>query len=128
MPESNKNITKTVTERHSEEKLLSAGVLRFHKQLIVLTHIIVFAVSLMMAFLLANNMRFESEWFLYQYPRLLLLFIIIKLPTRTSSTPIIESAVQWYPSKIVENAKATSGKISVTYAALSAPIRPIKVR
>jgi FlaA1/EpsC-like NDP-sugar epimerase len=55
-------------------------VLRFRKQIIVLVHIGVFALSLMMAFLLVNNMQFTAEWFLGQYfPKALILFIIIKM-------------------------------------------------
>ncbi len=55
-------------------------VLRFRKQAIILVHIGIFAIGLMMAFLLVNNMQFQSEWFLGLYPKTLLLFIIIKLP------------------------------------------------
>jgi FlaA1/EpsC-like NDP-sugar epimerase len=33
----------------------------------------------MMAFLLVNNMQFQREWFVTQYPRLLVFFIIVKL-------------------------------------------------
>jgi FlaA1/EpsC-like NDP-sugar epimerase len=54
-------------------------ILRFRKQAIVLVHIVIFAISLMMAFLLVNNMQFQNEWFLKLYPKTLLLFIIVKL-------------------------------------------------
>lgn len=77
MPESDRDTIKT--EPQPEEKLLSTGILRFRRQLIMLAHIIVFAVSLMMAFLLTNNMRFESAWLLHKYLWLLPWFIIIKL-------------------------------------------------
>jgi FlaA1/EpsC-like NDP-sugar epimerase len=56
-----------------------AVLLRFRKPLIILAHIIAFAASLMLSFLLANNMQFRSYWLIGQYPLLLLFFIIIKL-------------------------------------------------
>jgi len=55
-------------------------LLRFRKPMIVLAHIVAFAISLMLSFLVAKNMRLERGWFVNQYPALLLLFIIIKLP------------------------------------------------
>ena len=80
MPESNENIEKSAAEQQiSGSKMPLAGVLHFRKPLIVIAHIAVFAISLMMAFLLANNMQFRSAWLLYQYPKLLLWFIFIKL-------------------------------------------------
>jgi len=54
-------------------------LLRFRKPLILLTHIIAFAASLMLSFLLANNMQFKHRWLVEQYPLLLFFFIIIKL-------------------------------------------------
>ena len=56
-------------------------MLRFRRQIIMLAHIVVFAASLMMAFLLVNNMQFstESNWLFVQYPKLLLCFLIIKI-------------------------------------------------
>ena len=54
-------------------------LLRFRKPLILLTHIITFAVSLMLSFLLANNMQFKHRWLVEQYPVLLFFLIIIKL-------------------------------------------------
>jgi len=56
-----------------------AVLLRFRKPLIILAHIIAFAASLMLSFLLANNMQFRSRWLVGQYPLLLLFFVIIKL-------------------------------------------------
>ncbi len=55
-------------------------LLKFRKPLIVLVHIVAFSVSLMLAFLLANNMQFRQDWFVEQYPFLLVFFIIVKLP------------------------------------------------
>jgi len=56
-----------------------AVMLRFRKPLIMLAHLAAFAVSLMLAFLVANNMQFRRTWLLEQYPTLLLLFLIIKV-------------------------------------------------
>ncbi len=57
----------------------SASLLRHRRPLIILAHIAIFAASLMLAFLLANNMQFKSSWLVEQYPTLLLFFIIIKV-------------------------------------------------
>lgn len=56
-----------------------ALLLRHRRPLIILAHIIAFAASLMLSFLLANNMQFRRSWLVEQYPTLLLFFIIIKL-------------------------------------------------
>ncbi len=55
------------------------ALLYYRKPLIILAHVVVFAASLMLSFLLANNMQFKRNWLIEQYPLLLLLFIIIKL-------------------------------------------------
>ncbi|MHC4753862.1 MAG: nucleoside-diphosphate sugar epimerase/dehydratase, partial [Planctomycetota bacterium] len=59
----------------------AAILLRLRRPLIVLAHIMAFAMSLFLAFLLANDMRLltDSNWLLGQYPRLLLYTIVIKL-------------------------------------------------
>ncbi|MFC1738020.1 polysaccharide biosynthesis protein [Planctomycetota bacterium] len=54
-------------------------LLRFRRALIILVHIIVFALSLMFSFLLLKNMQFRTEWLTKQYPILLSFIIIIKL-------------------------------------------------
>lgn len=54
--------------------------LKLRRPLIILTHIFVFAIALMLSFLMASNMQFKSSWLVEQYPILLALFIIIKLP------------------------------------------------
>ncbi|HBG78484.1 MAG TPA: polysaccharide biosynthesis protein [Phycisphaerales bacterium] len=59
--------------------VLPIGVLKFRRQIITLIHVGIFAGSLLMAFLLANNMQFRNDWFLGQYPRLLLLFLLVKV-------------------------------------------------
>ena len=55
------------------------ALLRYRKPLIILAHIVAFAASLMLSFLLAHNMQFRRSWLVEQYPLLLLFFIIIKL-------------------------------------------------
>ncbi len=55
-------------------------LLTFRKPLIILAHVLAFAVSLMFAFLVANNMQFRRDWLVEQYPFLLLFFLAVKLP------------------------------------------------
>jgi len=57
-----------------------ATLLKLRKLLILLAHIAAFAVSLLLSFLLINNMQLKHDWLVEKYPLLLLLFIIIKLP------------------------------------------------
>ncbi len=66
-------------QRPAKVPMPPAVLLRFRKPLIILAHIIAFAASLMLSFLLANNMQFRSRWLVGQYPLLLLFFVIIKL-------------------------------------------------
>jgi FlaA1/EpsC-like NDP-sugar epimerase len=54
-------------------------LLRYRKFLIIFAHIVAFAASLMLSFLVANNMQFRRDWLINQYPLLLFFFIIIKL-------------------------------------------------
>ena len=53
-------------------------ILRFRKPLIILAHIIAFSASLMLSFLILNDMKFPGLWFKH-YPRFLPLFIAVKL-------------------------------------------------
>jgi FlaA1/EpsC-like NDP-sugar epimerase len=55
-------------------------LLTFRKPLIILAHIAAFAASLMLSFLVTDNMQFRHEWLVEQYPFLLLLSLSIKLP------------------------------------------------
>ncbi len=57
-----------------------ATLLKFRKILIICGHLLCFAAALMLSFILANNMQFNRTWFGEQYPKLLVFFIIIKLP------------------------------------------------
>jgi len=82
MPDSNEN-TELKDEDKDLHKLSSfhpTALLRFRKPLIILAHIVAFAASLMLSFLLANNMQFRQSWLVQQYPLFLVFFIIIKLP------------------------------------------------
>ena len=78
MPDLNKQLKK---ENQISSEVLTPPVmlLKIRKPLIIITHVIVFAGSLVMSFLLANNMQFRREWLVDQYPLLLLCFIVIKL-------------------------------------------------
>jgi len=53
-------------------------LLRVRRPMIVLAHIVAFASSLMLSFLVVQNMQFRAEW-LELYPALLMFFLIIKL-------------------------------------------------
>ncbi|UCG55624.1 MAG: polysaccharide biosynthesis protein [Phycisphaerales bacterium] len=55
-------------------------LLAFRKPLIVLAHVLAFATSLMLSFLVANGMQFSWDWLQGQYPALLFFVLIIKLP------------------------------------------------
>jgi FlaA1/EpsC-like NDP-sugar epimerase len=59
--------------------LSPSALLTFRKPLIILAHINAFAVSLLLSFLVVNEMQFKRAW-LDIYPNLLILFLIIKLP------------------------------------------------
>ncbi len=49
------------------------------RPLIILAHVLAFALSLMVSFLVANHMQFEREWLVRQYPSLLLAALMVKL-------------------------------------------------
>jgi len=81
MPEINRNINPDNKEQKVPE--FSTGflgiLLRIRRPMIVLAHIIAFAFSLMLSFLVVQNMQFRAEW-LKLYPALLMFFLIVKLP------------------------------------------------
>ena len=82
MPDSNTN-PQTVDENQNVSGLSespASALLTFRKPLIVLAHIIAFAASLMLSFLVVQNMQFKRTWFVDLYPRLLPLFLAVKLP------------------------------------------------
>jgi len=82
-PKNNPALKISAGQNSPELSVPPAALLTFRKPLIILAHIVVFAASLMLSFLLANNMQFRPEnkpdWLVQQYPLLLLFFIIIKL-------------------------------------------------
>ena len=57
-----------------------AILLRFRRALIVMTHVFVFAASLMLSFLVIHNMQFKRAWFIDIYPILLIFMLAVKLP------------------------------------------------
>jgi FlaA1/EpsC-like NDP-sugar epimerase len=69
---------KSKSQNPSKSSMPTEVLLRYRKFLIIFAHIVAFTVSLMLSFLVANNMQF-GRWFIDQYPFLLLFFIIIKL-------------------------------------------------
>ena len=81
MPETNANIQPNNKDKDLPEFSTAspALLLRVRRPMIVLAHIIAFASSLMLSFLVVQNMQFRAEW-LELYPALLMLFLIIKLP------------------------------------------------
>ncbi|MHC4743728.1 MAG: polysaccharide biosynthesis protein [Planctomycetota bacterium] len=76
------------SETHQEDKGPGADhrahppavLLRFRKPLIVLAHLVAFASSLLLSFLVANNMQISRSWLLDEYPYLLVFVLLIKLP------------------------------------------------
>jgi FlaA1/EpsC-like NDP-sugar epimerase len=69
---------KSKSQKPSKLSMPTEVLLRYRKFLIVFAHIVAFTVSLMLSFLVANNMQF-GRWLIDQYPFLLFFFIIIKL-------------------------------------------------
>ena len=81
MPESSTN-TRLKNKNQNQLELptsSAAALLTFRKPLIILAHIVAFAASLMLSFLMAHEMQFKSTW-LELYPTLLLFFLVVKLP------------------------------------------------
>ncbi|HUT30583.1 MAG TPA: nucleoside-diphosphate sugar epimerase/dehydratase [Sedimentisphaerales bacterium] len=56
-----------------------ALLLRYRRPLIILAHLLAFAASLLISFLVAYNMEFRRDWLVSQYPLVLFFFIIIKV-------------------------------------------------
>jgi FlaA1/EpsC-like NDP-sugar epimerase len=80
MPDSNTNTKpKRKAQKPSELAPVPAVLLRYRKPLIILAHIVVFAASLLLSFLLIHNMQLRRSWLQF-YPPLLLFIIVVKLP------------------------------------------------
>jgi len=73
------NGEKNKNQNQPELSVPPPALLHYRKPLIILVHIIAFAASLMLSFLLANNMQFRRSWLVEQYPLLLVFLIIVKL-------------------------------------------------
>lgn len=86
MPETSTNTQFDDKNQHPRELATArpAALLRFRRPLIVLAHIIAFAASLMLSFLVVHNMQLiparPAEKWLHLYLPLLLFFLIVKLP------------------------------------------------
>src|SRR4030042_1287495 len=76
MPDSNAD---TRLNDKNQDQLQSSLLLRYRKLLIIFAHILAFTASLLLSFLVANNMQFRRAWLIGQYPILLVFFVIIKL-------------------------------------------------
>jgi len=81
MPETNTNIKPDNKDQNLPEFTtpLPALLLRFRRSMIVLAHIVAFACSLILSFLVVQNMQFRKEW-LELYPAILMFFLLVKLP------------------------------------------------
>jgi FlaA1/EpsC-like NDP-sugar epimerase len=81
MPDANTN-TQLNDKNQNSLKLSTPPptLLRFRRPLIILAHIVVFAASLMLSFLVVHQMQFERTWLVDLYPTLLLFFLLVKLP------------------------------------------------
>jgi len=81
MPETDTNIKPDDKEKNLQEfsTPLPPLLLRIRRPLIVLAHIVAFACSLVLSFLVVQNMQFRKEW-LELYPPILMFFLLVKLP------------------------------------------------
>lgn len=81
MPETSADIKRDNESQRPAEfsDAAPAVLLRYRRPLIVLAHVIAFAASLLLSFLVVQNMQFRGEW-LEIYPALLLFFLVVKLP------------------------------------------------
>ncbi len=77
-PNSEEQTEKPARSQKRDYKVHSV-ILRYRKPLLVLAHATAFTASLLLSFLLANNMQFRHEWLVEQYPDLLVAFLVIKL-------------------------------------------------
>jgi FlaA1/EpsC-like NDP-sugar epimerase len=79
MPDSNANTQLKNKNQNPSELSMLPTLMRHRKFLIIFAHIVAFAASLMLSFLVASNMQFRRDWLVDQYPSLVFFFIIIKL-------------------------------------------------
>jgi FlaA1/EpsC-like NDP-sugar epimerase len=80
MPEpDNSGKTRSSHNNNAPSALVADLLVRFRKPLIILAHILVFAASLMLSFLLASNMQLRRDWLFNQFPLLLMFILPLKL-------------------------------------------------
>jgi FlaA1/EpsC-like NDP-sugar epimerase len=80
MPEPDNSGETRSSDKNNAPSALAADLLvRFRKPLIILAHILVFAASLMLSFLLTSNMQLRREWLFKQFPLLLMFIVPLKL-------------------------------------------------
>jgi FlaA1/EpsC-like NDP-sugar epimerase len=79
MPDTNEDTQLKNKNQNAPEPSILPTLMQYRRPLIVFAHIVAFAASLMLSFLVANNMQFRSDWLIDQYTPLLFFFIIIKL-------------------------------------------------
>jgi len=75
-PQTQKKDKDTNTTGFQSEPTL---LLRFRRPLILFAHLVVFAASLLLSFLVTSNMQFKSDWFAGQYPVMLAFFVVVKI-------------------------------------------------
>lgn len=88
MPESSKSFQEHPEQNNQPDKqgnvqldsfAPASTLLAYRKPLVILAHIIAFALSLLFSFLVAGNMQFRSSWLIEQYPVLLIIVLVVKL-------------------------------------------------
>lgn len=73
-----KKMPNEYTENTPEASSIASVMLNYRKPLIILAHIAMFAASLVLSLLLANNMQIRRSWVVEQFPVLAVMFIPIK--------------------------------------------------
>jgi len=68
-----------ITEQTQNHQQLSTWTLQYRRALIVCSHLVLFAISLLIAFAMAHNFRFGTGWFTNLYLPMLPVVLLIKL-------------------------------------------------
>jgi len=69
----------TTNQQGADEKQVSPWVLRYRRFFIVVAHLVLFGLSLLLAFAMAANFRFTDDWFTKQFLPILPVVLLIKL-------------------------------------------------
>lgn len=77
MPDSDK--LPKFQDQDSPPSPAGSDILRYRRIIIIGSHILAFALSLLLSFLVTSNMQFRLSWLSGQFPQLLIAFIVIKL-------------------------------------------------